>query len=137
MEPPKVAELRARAAAAMAAPVNTELRRHEGPDNIIRESRTVELRKTDAAALVAVARWASGCRRDGDSAALLGCAGHLNASMLVSPSDWEPAGEIAAEGAFFRALAAATQGRIGAMKWDTHKAAPRFVETLARAQALR
>jgi len=34
--------------------------------------------------------------------------------MLASPSDWEPAGEIAAEGAFFRALAAATQGRMDA-----------------------
>ena len=59
LEPPKVAELRARAAAAMAAPVNTELRRHEGPNGIVWESRTVELRRADAAALVAVARWTS------------------------------------------------------------------------------
>ena len=42
-EPPKVAELRAGAAAAMAAPVNTELWRHEGRNGMVFQGKTKQI----------------------------------------------------------------------------------------------
>lgn len=126
LDPPTEAELRAQVRAMLAYKLRVQVRRIMCPTLVRWSARVLRLGPGACAAVREVARWAGGSAGDGFTRGLWAYAGNLIADFLCVPSDWVPAAELSAEGAFFARLARAARGHVAAQRRRHHELATRF-----------